>query len=94
MSGGYFDYNQYKIKEIIEKLQDDLKSDFKNGDKNFDRSDYDRIGNSTPSEREHCIYHIQALVEDLEKVYNKLDALDLFLSGDTDADEFLKACKD
>ena len=88
MSGGYFEYNQRILLDIIEKLEEDLKENFID-----EKEKFDGLSDATPSQREHFILHIQKLVEDLKKYYNILDELDLYLCADTGIEDFLKAYK-
>ncbi len=94
MSGGYFDYDQYKIGYIADKIQDILDKQGKKGDKDLchDPGYYERY----PEEMYHPTYpkkiqqKFRKAITALHRAEIYAHRIDWYLSGDDGDDNFLE----
>jgi len=95
MSGGYFDYNQYSIKEIIETIQEELDRQGKK------RPEEELYGSETfyetyPEEKFYPKYSeevqekMQEAIKQLTIAQIYTERVDYFLSGDDDEEDFIQ----
>lgn len=99
MSGGAFDYNQFKIRQIHEDIQQELDKQGREKPKEeliyFDKEYFDKY----PEERFECVYR-----EDVQKIFKDgIEALkiaeiyaqriDWYLSGDDGEDSLVSRLK-
>ncbi|NCO32055.1 hypothetical protein GW891_04755 [bacterium] len=83
MSGGHFDYNQYKIEEIANEIQDIINNNGKNIINSFG---YDQYQNY-PVE---IINRFKLAVNTLRKAKAMVQRIDWLLSGDDGEESFLE----
>ncbi len=74
MSGGFFEYKQFYLKDIIDDIKEILE--------NKNTSDF-CFSDSVLDEFEKAILTIQ-------KAYQYIEVIDMLVSGDYDEDEFIK----
>ena len=99
MSGGKFDYQQYKIREIHETIQEELDNQGKEKPKEelkyFDRDFLDKY----PEEKFRQIYRkdVQKIFKDAVKILKKAEIyaqrIDWYLSGDDGEDSLVSRLK-
>lgn len=95
MSGGHFDYYQYRIREIAESIQEELdrqgqaipKDNLYYGDINQEQKFYDTY----PPEIQE---KFREAVRVLKTAYVYAQRIDWFLSGDDSEESFLKRLKE
>lgn len=85
MSGGYFEYNQYRLEEISEDIIK-LISNYENGE--FEDDYYKEVLD------DDIIEIFKKAVDYLNTTYKYIHEIDWFLSGDTDKETLLKNIKD
>lgn len=76
MSGGYYTYAYFKIRELAENIQEDLEKE-KKEDEDNNLSEEVKAGMSK-------------LILELDDVADKVKALEWFMSGDTGEEDFLR----
>ena len=100
MSGGAFDYNQYKIREIHEQIQEELNKQGKERPKEdlkwFDKEYLEKY----PEDRFEYVYRedVQQIFKDGIEILKKAEIyaqrIDWYLSGDDGEDSLISRLKD
>lgn len=86
MSGGFFDYNQYKISEIRDQLERVLNNSVSEDDDNF-REDGYNLSEEVRVEFENAIKFLE-----VAEIY--VQRIDWLLCGDDGEEQFLKRLRD
>ena len=104
MSGGYYEYAYFQL----EKLAEDIESEFKNDGKYFDvdwdidgdfsyksrpEKEFDIFEHFTSEEKTEILREIKLLIYQLKALSKKAKSLEWAMSGDTNLNDFAKDCK-
>ena len=81
MSGGTFDYSQYRIIDIIETIQSHI-------NRQGEKIDY-KYGDEHPIFEPEVLKHMQDGIECLKKAYVYAQRIDRFLAGDDGNETFM-----
>lgn len=101
MSGGHFDYSQYRIREISDSIEDVItKNNVETEETEHDSWDYDKNGELYPWAKYYYCFDDET-IEKFKEGYWKLREAEIFaqridwlLSGDDDEDSFRKRLKE
>lgn len=101
MSGGHFDYLQYRIREISDSIEEVIvKNNVEIEDNNHESWDYDKNGELYPWAKYYYCFD-NDIIEKFKEGYWKLreaqvfaQRIDWLLSGDDDEDSFRKRLKE
>ena len=91
MSGGYFDYVQFRLQDTIESIKDaihknDQKPDWVN------QEDWDKLG--TAYYRKETLKEFKKGIKAIQKAYVYIHRIDWLLSGDDGEENFHKRLKE
>jgi hypothetical protein len=97
MSGGHFDYDQYRIRNIIESIESELNNQGKLKERLFYNPEYYE---KFPEDKYYTIYpeeiqeKFREAIEILKKAEIYAQRVDYYLSGDDGEDSFLERLED
>lgn len=100
MSGGHFDYQYTRIDSLADDIEREYLRDFKYKYTDWSTpappfgerpdTEYDRMSDATPEQREIILAEVKSLLKDLRYNAKRAKELEWYLSGDTGATSYLE----
>jgi hypothetical protein len=96
MSGGAFDYDEYRINYVADEIERRVLRDFRKVRQHWQTGkdeEVDEIQCDTPEQRVAIVEEAKSLIVDLRAIYQRCKNLDYLLSGDDGPGTFVERLK-
>ena len=88
MSGGYFDYQDYRLQDMMDKIEEDI--EYNDKEYIFDKAMREECTEEGYHHSPQTLDILKRLLKDLKKVKDVLHFYDWYVSGDTCEETFIE----